>query len=116
MKGIPTPQPVKDLIIDRIKNGERVDDVAKEFGLYPNTLRKWLNEASMYGKGGRGGRYTGLNSNTNEYGKSTSSNRSQSDILTISKLQREKQELLEIIGELTVLTKQSKKKSGRSLS
>ena len=34
-----------------------------------------------------------------------------SEVLELSKLKREKQQLLEIIGELTVLTKQSKKKS-----
>jgi len=111
MRGIPTPQPVKDLIIDRVKNGERVDDVSKEFGLYPNTLRNWLRDSGTYSRNSK--HSGGLNPNT---GESAASNRSPSDILTISKLQREKQELLEIIGELTVLTKQSKKKSGRSLS
>lgn len=90
MKGVRVPKPVKELIISRVKNGEKIDDLAKEFNLFPNTIRKWLN------------------SSVTDSGRDLDSKRS--DILLISKLQREKQELLEIIGELTVLTKQSKKK------
>ncbi len=103
MKGTPVPEPVKELIITRIKNGEKVDELAKEFSLYPNTIRKWLrgfHSSSNFNQDGSSG-----GSNNNH------STRTKSDALLISKLQREKQELLEIIGELTVLTKQSKKKS-----
>lgn len=94
MKGTPTPQPVKDLIIERIKKGEKLDHLAKEFDIYPNTIRRWL-------------KLLGIPTSNKSSTKS-------SEILMISKLQREKQELLEIIGELTVLTKQSKKKSSRT--
>jgi len=93
MRGIKVPDPVRNLIIDRIKNGERVDDVASEFDLYPNTIRKWLSKA-------------GISTPSNGNSKS-------SQALQISRLQREKQQLLEIIGELTVLTRESKKKSKR---
>jgi transposase-like protein len=93
MRGIKVPEPVKTLIIERVKNGERVDDIAIEFNLYPNTIRKWLSDLQI--------------------GVSVSStgDKSRSEALEISKLKREKQQLLEIIGELTVLTRQSKKKS-----
>lgn len=91
MRGIKVPEPVKQLIIERVKNGEKVDDLATEFNIYPNTIRKWLVK-------------TGISTNSSQ-------NRSRSEILELSKLKREKQQLLEIIGELTVLTKQSKKKS-----
>lgn len=91
MRGKKVPDPVKQLIIERVKNGERVDDLAIEFDLYPNTIRKWLAELGIpITSGKRKGR---------------------SEALEISKLKREKKQLLAIIGELTVLTRQSKKKS-----
>ena len=99
MKGIRVPQPVKELIISRVRNGERVDDIAREFDLYPNTIRKWLKDI-------------GVNSNSNNGSNCTQDGMNiskSSNSLLISKLQREKQELLAIIGELTVLTKRSKK-------
>jgi len=98
MKGVHTPQPVKDLIIQRVKNGERVDDIALEFHLYPNTIRKWVSQNNST---------TDRDSSSNPTSSQTRAKTSET--LLISKLQREKQELLEIIGELTVLTKRSKK-------
>jgi hypothetical protein len=92
MRGVVVLPAVKDLIINRIKNGEKVDDLAFEFNLSPNSIRKWLKDKGVTSI--RGGSKVGS-----------------SEILQISKLQREKQQLLEIIGELTVLTRQSKKKS-----
>jgi transposase-like protein len=94
MRGKKVSLPVKQLIIERVKNGEYVDDLAVEFDLYPNTIRKWL---------------AALGVESSKHPK-----KSKSEALQISKLQREKQQLLEIIGELTVLTRQPKKKSKRS--
>ena len=91
MRGKKVPEPVKKLIIERVKNGEKVDEIATEFDLYPNTIRKWLSELQI--------------------SVSSTGNKGRSEVLEISKLKREKQQLLEIIGELTVLTRQSKKKS-----
>ncbi len=91
MKGKRIPEPVRNIIIERVKNGERVDDVAGEFSINPNTIRKWLGELGIPVSSGK--------------------KKGRSEALEISKLKREKQQLLEIIGELTVLTKQSKKKS-----
>jgi len=113
MKGTVVPQPVKDLIIDRVKKGERVDDLALEFSLYPNTIRRWLRQSS-----GEVGKAREMKESEQDSGCSPNPKRSKaypSVNLQISKLQREKQQLLEIIGELTVLTQQSKKKSGQSL-
>jgi transposase-like protein len=90
MRGIKVPEPVKQLIIERVKNGDRVDDLASEFDLYPNTIRKWLAELGV---------------------TTTDKKKARSEALEISKLNREKEQLLAIIGELTVLTRQSKKKS-----
>lgn len=89
MKGQPVPQKIQELILERIRKGEPVAALAEEFKLYPNTLRKWMNKAGVRSGGAR----------------------RTSELLEISKLKREKQQLLEIIGELTVLNKQSKKKS-----
>jgi hypothetical protein len=35
MKGKRIPDPVRSIIIERVKNGERVDDVAGEFSINP---------------------------------------------------------------------------------
>jgi transposase-like protein len=102
-KGTPVPQPVKDSIMDRVKKGESVDDLASEFDLYPNTIRRWLRQSSNESGDGW------------DQSKKKQSKSPPSLGLQISKLQKEKQQLLEIIGELTLLTQQSKKKVGRSL-
>jgi|694.fasta_scaffold40328_2 hypothetical protein len=44
MKGVPAPQPVKELIIQRAKKGERVDGIVLEFHLYPNRCGKTNSE------------------------------------------------------------------------
>lgn len=75
---------VKDLIINRIKeNGEKVADIAKEYGLNPKLIYGWL----------------------------ANRNNGSSEILELSKLRRERQALLAIIGELTVANKLSIKKN-----
>jgi hypothetical protein len=56
--------------------------------IYPNTIPKWSAE---------------LNISVNKADRSNTS-----EALQISKLKREKEQLLEIIGELTVLTRQPK--------
>lgn len=75
---------VKDQIINKIKeNGEKVADIAKEYGLNPKLIYSWLS----------------------------SKNNSSGEILDLSKLRRERQALLAIIGELTVANKLSGKKN-----
>lgn len=78
-----TPE-VKDQIINRIKeNGERVPEIAKEFGLRPKSIYGWL----------------------------ASRNGGSCEILELSKLKREREVLLAIIGELTVANKLGGKKN-----
>lgn len=73
-------------IIARIKeNGERVPDLAKEYGVCPKTI---------YGFLGRSGQNSGA-------------------LLELSKLKREKDALLKIVGQLVVDQKLGKKISRR---
>jgi len=83
--GYPAVSPeVKDQIIKRIKeNGERVPDIAKEFGIRPKLIYGWL----------------------------ASRNNGSGEILEISKLKREREALLTIISELTVANKMNGKKN-----
>lgn len=75
---------IRDSIINRIKeNGEKVADIAKEFGLKPKLIYGWLS----------------------------SRNNGSGEILELSKLRRERQALLAIIGELTVANKLGGKKN-----
>jgi transposase-like protein len=91
------------LIINRVKTGENLDIVAREFSIYPNTIRKWLAQEGVSSLGGSDGGTCGTGSARN--GRSTA--------LLLAKAQREKQDLLTIIGELIVQLKgQSKKKGG----
>lgn len=91
-KGLAVIPEIKEIIIKRAKSGDRIDELAKEFSLYPNTIRKWLA-----GEGVSGISSTGRNQ--------------RSVALMLAKSEREKKELMEIIGKLTVeLTRGSKKK------
>ena len=116
MKGVVVSELVRNLIIDRVKKGELVDDLALEFSLYPNTIRRWLRENQSGGvnQAGTGSDSEDVSQSRNQSGAKKPKSPACLD-LQISKLQREKQQLLEIIGELTVLTQQSKKKAGGSL-
>jgi hypothetical protein len=91
-RGIQTNPDVKELIIKRAKEGERIDDLAREFKLYPNTIRKWLATEGISGV-------------------TTTGRNQRSTALLLAKAEREKQDLLNIIGKLTVeLSKSDSKK------
>ena len=92
MKGQPVRQDVRDMIISQVRQGQTVDNVAKENQLSPNTIRRWL------GQSGGGG---------------TSTRNPRSESLTVSRLIREKQDLMTIIGELAVQNKELSKKKDR---
>jgi transposase-like protein len=95
MKGQPFPQEIKELIIKRTREGDKIEDLAKEFKCYPNTIRKWLAQSG------------GVS------GVSSSGRNLRSNDLLMAKVQREKADLMTIIGELTVLNRElSKKKYG----
>ena len=92
MKGQPAQLEIRNLIIQRAKDGDRLDELGKEFNLYPNTIRKWLAQEGVSGI-------------------TTTGRKQRSTVLLLAKAEREKQELLKIIGKLTVeLTMGSKKK------
>lgn len=75
---------VREQIITRIKeNGERVSEIAKEYGLRPKLIYDWLSYR----------------------------NRSSGEILELGRLRRERQALLAIIGELTAANKLCVKKN-----
>lgn len=92
MKGIPFPQEIKQLVVKRTREGDKIEDLAKEFKCTANTIRKWLAQSSGV-------------SGTNGEGRNLRSN----DLL-MAKLQREKADLMAIIGELTVLNRELSKK------
>lgn len=85
MKGNYYSKELKEEVIDRIKNeGKTVSQIALEYGLNTKTVYRWLHKDIF---------------------KDT-------NILEINRLRREKQELLEIIGQVTVELNRGKK--GRS--
>jgi len=107
-RGIPVIPEIRELIINRVKIGENLDIVAREFSIYPNTIRKWLAQEGVSSFGG------GCNGSNNSGTSGTRSTKNgTSTALLLAKAQREKQDLLTIIGELIVQLKgQSKKKVG----
>jgi transposase-like protein len=97
-RGIPTTPEIKELIFKRVKNGERVDDLANEFKIYPNTIRKWLAQEGLSGS------FISSNGNLRN---------NRSSALLLAKAERDKQDLLKIIGELVVINKELSKKKDR---
>lgn len=72
---------IKAEIIDKAKNGEKVVDLAKQYGFFYRTIYKWLGQSA---------------NQTN-------------DQLEISRLKRQNDELLKIIGEQTLEIQKLKK-------
>jgi transposase-like protein len=94
-RGIIVTPEKKEIIISRVKSGEKVDDLAREFNLYPNTIRRWLAQEGVSG------------THVSSSGKTRNN---QSLALLLAKSEREKQDLYKIIGELTVQYKELFKK------
>ena len=87
-KGQQIPNSLKQEIINQVKQGVPVTELAKQNGIIPNTIYNWLS--------GRGlGRDDSLDGNLRSITKTN-------DALTIAKLIKEKQELTEIIGKFAV--------------
>lgn len=89
MKGIRYPQELIDRIIEEIKtSGKSVNQIATENGLNPKTVYTWVRKAS-----------NGSGSSQNAL------------ILENKKLKKEKQELIQLIGRLSIdVDKLNKKK------
>ena len=80
------PLPVKKQVLEQIKNGSTVKEMADQFQVSPKTIYTWLTKDSV----------------------------SQVSLAEYGKLKREKEDLLKIIGEITLeLTRSKKKKFGR---
>lgn len=80
------PAPVRKQVLEQIKNGATVKQMADQFEVSPKTIYGWLTKDSD----------------------------SQVSLTEYSKLKREKQDLLKIIGEITLeLTRSKKKKPSR---
>lgn len=77
-KGVPVPTQIKELIIQKVKEGIPINQLSKDYDLYPNTIRKWCRVQMQSGS------------------------TSKSDSLLIARLQKQNRELMEIIGELTL--------------
>lgn len=78
--------PVKRQVLEQIKNGSTVKQMADQFQISPKTIYTWLTKDSA----------------------------SQVSLTEYSKLKREKEDLLKIIGEITLeLTRSKKKRSVR---
>jgi transposase-like protein len=83
MKGKQTPPEIKAHILKSfLEDAVPISTLAKEYKLYPNTIYKWLKS-----------------DNTVLSGIDTSN---QKLLLEVSRLKREKQELIDLIGRLTI--------------
>lgn len=79
------PLPIKKQVLEQIKNGSTVKQMAEQFQISSKTIYSWLTKDSV----------------------------SQVSLAEYSKLKREKEDLLKIIGEITLeLTRSKKKKPG----
>jgi transposase-like protein len=88
MKGVKTTQEIKDLILSKINQGCAASQLATEYNISPNTIYTWISQSA--------------NSDKDK----------QSMILENSRLKREKQELIELIGRLTIdVSRLNKKKA-----
>ena len=79
-------QELRQEVLAKIQSGRKVAAVAKEYGIKENTVRNWLARDT----GGRSG-----------------------EILELSRLRRENEELLRLVGMLTYESETGKKNSTR---
>lgn len=86
MMGKAYPREVREEVLAKIQSGRKVSVVAKEYGIKENTVRNWLKRDS----GGRS-----------------------AEILELSRLKRENEELLRLVGMLTYESESGKKNSSR---
>lgn len=77
---------VKEEILGKIRGGRKVADVAKEHGIADTTVRNWLERDTVSGS---------------------------AEILETSRLRRENQALLRLVGQLTYESEMQKKNQFR---
>lgn len=86
------PKEIKEQILTNIKNnGKTVANMSEEYWVAVQTIYTWLKQDT-------------------EYNNSKSWWYSRSAVLEINKLKKEKQELVDLVGKLTVLANRIKKK------
>lgn len=78
------PKEIKDEVLLLVKQGKKVPQLASEFGINPNTIYKWLSI----------GVKKGISS------------------LEYARIKRERDDLLKIVGNLTLEVEKRKKKRG----
>ncbi len=81
------PQAVKDEVLGKIRGGRKVMDVAREHGINDMTVRNWLERDTAAGA---------------------------SEILETSRLRRENEALLRLVGQLTYESDMQKKNQRRA--
>jgi len=80
------PKEVKEEVLGKIRGGQKVSAVAEAHGIRETTIRAWLERDTIEGA---------------------------SQVLEVSRLKRENEELLRIIGQLKVESEKQKKKNRR---
>lgn len=75
------PQEIKDQVLTRVKEGVPVSQLSAEHGISTKTIYTWISKSSVQNPG----------------------------VLQISRLKREKEDLLKIIGELTLKLRRGEK-------
>lgn len=83
------PKELRTEVLDKIRSGQKVSVVARDYGLKENTVRNWLARDT----GGQGG-----------------------ELLEVSRLRRENEALYRLVGELTFETEIEKKNRRREAS
>ncbi len=78
------PKEIKDEILSRVKQGQKVIQLAEEYGISPNTIYSWLQKGVI----------------------------KQISHLEHSRLRRERDDLLKIVGNLTLKVEKRIKKRG----
>lgn len=81
------PQAVKEEVLGKIRGGRKVTEVACEHGINEMTVRNWLERETAAGA---------------------------SEILETSRLRRENEALLRLVGQLTYESEQQKKNQRRA--
>jgi transposase-like protein len=94
-KGQPVPIEIKQQIINQVKQGVSVSQLAEQNGIIPNTIYNWLS-GGVRSNGG------GDTDNPNNQNYQSIIKTKTNYALTIARLVKEKQELTEIIGKFAI--------------
>jgi transposase-like protein len=99
-KGQPVPIEIKQQIINQVKQGVSVSQLAEQNCINPNTIYNWLSGRGL-GSGVRSSGSSDTGDPNNQNYQSIIKTKT-NDALTIARLVKEKQELTEIIGKFAI--------------